>query len=465
MSDEPDVKAIVENFVKKADAYGMPTRVLKAVLAKAQYGTVPNESNPRTTNNGNLISLPVNQWEQLSNASPLNRDSSQFDAVSSIYHESTHSFLWNIGGSDAALAFQAAATHYQYSPLNDGSGLKFSKDGSNLEQGKEVRLFVDEVAGEYVENRIETWWRAFSNIQSAIGNIGKDGGEKVYNRILSFRETYETESRNLFLQPTKVGYIRRGWYFKDELRSTVTMPPDFAAWLDSVILEGKVKRHFDQDPIFKKLIRDAGLPALPPYQEPPAAAPVSVDSNPPRMPGWRIIPTVKLNRRPERNDQFRQRQRQFFDDQRRRNQQLQQLQQQHDRNLREQLRQNERRDLEQRRRREQERLRETWRQQDQRRREQEQKRHRNVPIHGPGHNPFGGAHGTGADRHRGLHTGGPFRGPFPHGPNPHPHQPDHRPHIHKPRTDPFGVGGLHGSWRVSVQNKSGIWTRGPLNKF
>jgi hypothetical protein len=455
MSDQSNNKGIVEGFVNTANRYGMPTMVLNAALAKARYESVSDKSRQGTTDNGRLIKLQGTEYPVLANANPLARVA-QGDEIGSLYHESVHSYMWNIESPDALKAYQAAALYYQHEPLADGSRLSSQAD---------LDYFLDEVASEYTEARMVSWWTAFSAVELGISTLGKVGQEKVLAQLGSARELYERDSRAIPVQTDLFGYIFRGW-FKNIVRSPLPISPDFATWLDQTTLEGKVKRHFDQDLTFRRLIREAGLPPLPPYAPPPSDLPQATD--PERLPFWRTIPKVKPNDRVQpgfgtRND--RGNQEQWLRDNERRQQQLQNDMQRRNRELLQQQQ-----DL---RNRNHEHQRETLRlQQEQHRREQAeiQRRHNaaNSPAHlfSPVHNPFGGTHMGGAT-HGGTHGGGiaPY-GPFHHAPNLPIHHPEHRPFIQNP-VNPFGVGtnGFGGTWRVNVQNKAGGWWRGPLNQF
>jgi hypothetical protein len=455
MSDQSNEKEIVEGLVKKAGQYGMPTMVLTAALAKARYESVADKANQGTTDNGRLIKLQASEYSVLAKVDPFARVT-QSDAIGSLYHESTHSYLWKIQSPDATLAYQAANFYYSRVPLGDGSRLSSAAD---------LDYFVDEVAAEYTESRMQSWWAAFNAIDLAISTIAKVGREHALTQILKAREVYERDSRALLTQAGLFGYIFRGLIFKDVVRSPLPILPDFAQWLDGTILEGKVKRHFDQDLAFKKLISNAGFPPLPPYEPPPPA--VRDDTVPARMPRWQTIPKAKP---PEKLQPGRgTRKYGLLQDQWYRDNQLRQQQLQNDQQRRNRETLQQQQDL---RNRSHEQQRETLRrQQEQQRREREeiQRRHDAAAHTGhrytPGHNPFGGAHTMGGIKHGGAHGAGiPPYGPVHHPANLHIHHPEHRHPFHNP-TNPFGVGGMNGTWQVAVQNNAGAWWRGPLNRF
>jgi hypothetical protein len=454
MSDQSNNKGIVEGFLKKAGQYGMPTMVLTAALSKARYESVADKAKQGTTDNGRLIKLQAGEYRVLASVDPFARVA-QSDAIGSLYHESTHSCMWKIQSADVTQAYQAAADYYKHEPLADGSRLNSAAD---------LDYFLDEVAAEYTEYRIQSWWTAFAAIELAVSTLGKKGAETVLSRILYARGIYERDSRAIPTASDQFGYVWRGLIFKNDVRSTLPISPDFAKWLDGTTLEGKIERHFDQDRTFKKLIRDAGLPPLLPYEPPPS---VPVDTNPPRIPRWQTIPKItspkKRLQHPgilkqqtiqdgwPRVNQLRQQQ--LRDDQLRRNQEMLQ----HQRDLRHRMQERQREDFR--------------RQQEQQRRQRELTHRTHNPTSRPHHpqaptqNPFGGTHNTGGIKHGGSH--GVFQyGPVHHATNLHIHHPAHR-SVHTPPINPFGVGGnsIHGTWKVAVQNNAGAWSRGPLNRF
>lgn len=217
--------------IASAESVGMPVKFLREV--QAEYSVTEVDSDDPNAANTRLNRLEFRPGVLMCNLDPTNPGMSP--EFGTLYHEVTHAYLEDLM-SDVepfASARKIAETYYRDAPVGD-SGQR-TTDPSRL---------AAEAAGEYVDHRIGTWWKAYTSLtaKAAKGKLTSEALEKI-------RKAY-----NEGMKKQEFGYSEEGG---DELHTSVSMNASLMRVLDERVLEGKVPNDFDQVKPFAKIIAAA----------------------------------------------------------------------------------------------------------------------------------------------------------------------------------------------------------------
>ena len=222
-------------FVSAVEAFGMPVRFLRSVGKEAKIHTergsldryliTPFEDTLRLTDE------TMNDVADMS----LTRRSSQTLGVQTIYHESTHAYLYLHKNNEPIRSFYARGTQYY-----QGAGTAHKRTTSDPE------MVFQEACAVYVGNRAAAWWLALYTLSMFIAK-----GMLTPKWIDYIRTAYDKTMTEVV-----VGYSVEGG---EQDPTTRPIDPGMRAFLDSELLENKITDKFDQVPLFSGIIAQPQL--------------------------------------------------------------------------------------------------------------------------------------------------------------------------------------------------------------
>jgi hypothetical protein len=227
-------KSRYRNFIADAARYGMPVKFLeevaKAYTIKEVAADEDNVTKPWTSTIGFRPGVLTDDSLNAANAGMSSE-------ASTVYHESTHAYLRGLMLKQEP--FKTMITdgikHYTGALTTDG------KANSDPE-----RVF-HEAAAEYVDNRMGTWWSAFTTLTTYAATA-----KLTTPRIDQQRKEYDANiARRTF------GYSEEGFLTKKQTNTTEPMTLAMKTFLDHELLEDKIPERFDDVVAFQDIIKRA----------------------------------------------------------------------------------------------------------------------------------------------------------------------------------------------------------------
>jgi RHS repeat-associated protein len=254
--DTDRVRNAVENVIGTLGPAGAPTRLLQEVKTLRfdlydrdslidkvlNYGLGTHTS--RGLFGGAHITL---QQQQAAGLEKVGRTFSLGEtdaAIATIFHEGTHAYIIDHASNPAlANVLRAATDYYKGAVMSNG---RVVSDPARL---------AEEAAAEYVEHRIQSWFSAYTQLQSdkAAGRLDQAEAQNIarqYDKAMSQRVFGYDNSSNL----------------SREVTTSKPIPDTLKQFLDGTLLEGRISDRFEDDPKFKELTKDVNAA--------PSAAPV-----------------------------------------------------------------------------------------------------------------------------------------------------------------------------------------------
>ncbi len=227
-ADEGTPDDLFDASIDSAESLGLPVKFLREVQGVYSATTTGDNS---TNTVLNVIEFMPGVLTR--NFDPTNAGMSPI--FGTLYHEGTHAYIEDLM-SDVepfASARKIAEIYYRNSPVGDQGTI--TTDPSRL---------AAEAAGEYVDHRINTWWKAYTSLaaKASRGKLTADALDKI-------RDAY-----NEGMKKQDFGYsVEDG----EELHTSTSMDASLMRVLDERVLEDKIPKSFDQVAAFAKIIAAA----------------------------------------------------------------------------------------------------------------------------------------------------------------------------------------------------------------
>jgi hypothetical protein len=229
----------LKEFVGVATRWGLPTKMLSRVLEKCSVGIAPDDGEEEYQRFkmwgiavGRKFNLHAETMDGIQVLHPGQDGSSQAHQIASIYHESTHAFF-DIEGDDETVkpVMAHGETYFTGAPLSAGG---VTKDPNRTFQ---------EVAAEYVENRVWGWWTSLEKIKF---NMQRGTLDKQLEKIRTF---YNGEMSKSLLG--EAHWKQNG----EDVLNARPISKELKAFLDHTILEDRIPDRFDSVQLFTNLIK------------------------------------------------------------------------------------------------------------------------------------------------------------------------------------------------------------------
>ncbi len=224
------------DFIAAATDLGMPTGFLQEI--GADYTIVMGDKDailPR-------IDMLILRRDTLGAVDELSPDLpfGERSAIYTLYHEATHAWLdLHADASPVAGVIADGEAHYTDAPLTDG---RATSDAHRLFQ---------EAAGDYVGSRMAHWWAALADLAVAAAT-----GTLTEARRAAIASAYEAaQSETVFGYSPEGGLLGIG---AAQVETERPAPDELRAFLDCVLLEGKVPSGFAAVPAFARFSAGSG---------------------------------------------------------------------------------------------------------------------------------------------------------------------------------------------------------------
>lgn len=218
------------DFVAAATELGMPTGFLQEV--GADYTIVLGDADVVRP----WIDMLILRRDTLDAVDELSPDLpfGERSAVYTLYHEATHAWLdLHADAPPVAGSIADGEAHFADAPLTDG---RTTSDAHRLFQ---------EAAGDYVGSRMASWWATLADLAVAAST-----GTLTEARRAAIAGAYEAaQSETVFGYSPEGGVLGIG---ADQVETERPASEELRAFLDCVLLEGKVPSSFAAVPAFAR---------------------------------------------------------------------------------------------------------------------------------------------------------------------------------------------------------------------
>jgi predicted transcriptional regulator len=229
-----------KRFIKDAEKYGLPVKLLKAVFASRIIIAEPDLEDNYYSPVLNELHFKKETIDSVKNFAPV-QPSGRSSAAQAIYHESTHAIFDILENDPKYKQFIAEGNqHYKDAPTTEGT---ITTDPP--------RVFQEAVAS-YVGHRVAAWWEAFENMSINLAHGKTDS--TTFERI---RKEY-----NSAMAEMQFGYSEEGGFLgfgKHQVETSRSITPEMKQFLDRELLEDKIPDQFDAVVGFQKLLADAQI--------------------------------------------------------------------------------------------------------------------------------------------------------------------------------------------------------------
>jgi hypothetical protein len=228
----------LDEFLKKAESYGLPVRFIREV--ERSYTVVSSESETddfvRTALNHMYLSTNTQRSiRDISPALPIGEGT----AIQTVYHEATHAYF-DLKSDDPTFQTisKRVSEHYQEAPLTSGDA---ADDPIRIGQ---------EAAACYVGHRAAGYWSTLEMLTMLdVKTIQENSASHQYLRNVP-------GDYNRHMAERTFGYQNTGWLWRRQQTSTTRPIPNFMKdFCDRALLESKIPDGFGQIPRFVEMMR------------------------------------------------------------------------------------------------------------------------------------------------------------------------------------------------------------------
>jgi RHS repeat-associated protein len=231
-------RAAILDLARQEEAAGTPAGMLHEVAGDASItfgrGGEIAPTNPIGTSN-----LYNSMWNEMRFSEHALRNPKFYDHL--YYHELTHAHFDQMasrGDEQFDRMLAEATAYYQDAPLEQGA------PGQRTTANDPERL-VQEAAAMYVQHRVATRNMAH-DLLSELLKPAEEGEEIAVEDLQRTIDSARTRY-NRDMEREAFGYEFEGLVFGDQIETTKPIHPGLRAYLDGVVLEGRIEDDFDAD--------------------------------------------------------------------------------------------------------------------------------------------------------------------------------------------------------------------------